>query len=164
MARTLEYIHSHRVLVADIASRDFLLDSDLSLRLCDFSEASILPLDTDMASADDHGFSTRIDIGLLGAVMYEVVTGVKCAIDLFHDNHPTDGRAHWPERRLLPSTENVCLGWLTTEEFQMRCVCYAHCIPLSCRTSFRSNANNCSIIASQRHSQSSNGWLNVPAG
>ncbi|RMJ24877.1 STYKc [Aspergillus sp. HF37] len=51
MARILDYIHSRRVLVADIASRNFLLASDLSLRLCDFSEASILSPDTDMGSA-----------------------------------------------------------------------------------------------------------------
>jgi serine/threonine protein kinase len=127
MARILEYIHSHRVLVADIASRNFLLDSDLSLRLCDFSEASILPPNTDMASADDHGFSSRIDIGLLGAVMYEVVTGVKCGIDLFHDNLPTDGRAHWPERtcparRMFGLARSSMPAGLTTEEFQMRCL------------------------------------------
>lgn len=40
VARTLGYIHDRRVLVADIASRDFPLDSDLSIKFCDFSEAS----------------------------------------------------------------------------------------------------------------------------
>lgn len=110
MARTLGYIHGRRVLVADIASRNFLLDSDLCLKFCDFSEASILPLDADMDAVDDNGFTTRIDIGQLGAVIYEVVTGKKCEIDLFKDNGPTDGRANWPERNQLPSTEGVWLS------------------------------------------------------
>lgn len=35
MARTLSYIHSRRVLVTDIASRNIPLDSDLSIRFCD---------------------------------------------------------------------------------------------------------------------------------
>lgn len=103
MARTLEYFHDQRVLVADIASRNFLLDLDLNIKFCDFSEASLLPL-------DDNGYTTRIDIGFLGAVIYEVVTGEKCEIDLFKDNDPTDGRARWPRREFLPSTENVWLG------------------------------------------------------
>ncbi|RHZ55752.1 uncharacterized protein CDV56_105671 [Aspergillus thermomutatus] len=112
MARTLSYIHDRRVLVADIASRNFLLDSDLSLKICDFSEASLLPMDSDMEAVDDNGFTIRIDIGLLGTVMYEIVTGNKCEIDLFKDNSPTDGRAHWPERRFLPSTRGIWLGWI----------------------------------------------------
>ncbi|CDM37333.1 Tyrosine-protein kinase, ephrin receptor [Penicillium roqueforti FM164] len=110
MARALEYIHDRRVLVADIASRNFLLDSDLTIKFCDFSEASLLPLDTDMDSVDDNGYTARIDIGFLGAVIYEVVTGEKCEIDLFKDNLPSDGRATWPRREFLPNTENVWLG------------------------------------------------------
>lgn len=112
MARTLSFIHDRRVLVADIASRNFLLDSDLSLKFCDFTEASLLPLDSDMETADDNGYTTRIDIGSLGAVIYEVITGTKCKIDLYKDNSPTDGRAYWPERRLLPSTQGIWLGWI----------------------------------------------------
>lgn len=50
------------------------------------------------------------DIGQLGAVICEVVTGVKCDIDLFKDNLPTDGRAYWPKRECLPRTEDIWLG------------------------------------------------------
>lgn len=112
MARTLSFIHDRRVLVADISSRNFLLDSNLSLKICDFTEASLLPLDSDMEVVDDNGYTARIDVGLLGAVMYEVITGTKCEIDLFKDNSPTDGRAYWPKRRHLPSTKDIWLGWI----------------------------------------------------
>ncbi|PGH14727.1 hypothetical protein AJ79_02893 [Helicocarpus griseus UAMH5409] len=44
MAQILQKVHDKRVLVADIASRNFLLDSKLSIKLCDFTEASILHL------------------------------------------------------------------------------------------------------------------------
>lgn len=63
IAHTLGYIHGRRVLVADIASRNFPLDADLCLKFCDFSEASILPLDADMDTVDDNGFTTRMNIG-----------------------------------------------------------------------------------------------------
>lgn len=112
MARTLSFIHNRRVLVADVSSRNFLLDSDLSLKICDFSEGSLLPLDSNMEAVDDNGFTTRIDIGLLGTLMYEVITGTKCKIDIVKDNSRTDGRAYWPERRFLPSTQGIWHGWI----------------------------------------------------
>ncbi|KAL2852034.1 kinase-like domain-containing protein [Aspergillus pseudoustus] len=110
MARTLSFVHNKRVLVADIASRNFLLDSDLSVKLCDFSEASLLPIDSDMEAVDDNGYTIQVDIGFLGAVMYEVATGERCKIDLFKDNASGDGRAYWPERKFLPPTEGLWIG------------------------------------------------------
>lgn len=111
MARALERIHDRRVLVADIASRNFLLDSNLSIKFCDFTEATVLPFDSTMETVDDNGYSIQTDIGELGAVMYEVVTGgQKCRFDLFKDNPPDDGRARWPSRDSLPSTEGLWLG------------------------------------------------------
>ncbi|BDD62129.1 hypothetical protein MAP00_007119 [Monascus purpureus] len=112
MARTLCYIHAKHVLVADIATRNFLVDTDLSVKIADFTEASLIPLESNMETVDDNGFTTQIDVGLLGAVMYEVMTGKKCEIDLFKDNSPTDGRAHWPERKSLPSTQGLWLSWI----------------------------------------------------
>jgi serine/threonine protein kinase len=67
MARTLEYIHNQRLLVADIASRNFLFDSDLMIKFCKFSESSLLPLDANMDTVDDDGHTTRIDLEFLGA-------------------------------------------------------------------------------------------------
>lgn len=46
MASTPAHIHERRVLVSDIAMRNFLLDAGLEAKLCDFSEASLLPLET----------------------------------------------------------------------------------------------------------------------
>ena len=63
-----------------------------------------------METADDGGYTVSVDIGLLGIVMYEIVTGTRCGIDLYKDNDPRDGRAYWPSRSYLPSTENLWLG------------------------------------------------------
>lgn len=112
MTRALDFIHERCVLVADIASRNFLLDSDLSIKFCDFADSSLLPLGTDMTLVNDYGFTTQIDIGLLGTIFFEIVTGRRVQMSLF-DN--TNGRYEsncptWPERKLLPKTKGVWLG------------------------------------------------------
>lgn len=110
MARTLAYIHERRIIVADIASRNFLLDSGLSIKLCDFTESIQLPLDTCMEKADFDGYSIRTDIGQLGCVMYEVIVGEKCKFDIFKDIPPELSRGRWPRREDLPSTQGIWLG------------------------------------------------------
>ncbi|KAL5337188.1 kinase-like domain-containing protein [Aspergillus crustosus] len=75
MAQSLSQIHGRRVLVADIASRNFLLDANLEVKICDFTESSLFSLDTCMKTADDAGWSIYTEIGQLGPVLYEVVSG-----------------------------------------------------------------------------------------
>lgn len=110
MARALVHVHDRRVLAADIATRNFLLSADLDVKLSDFNQSTILPLDTDMETADDYGYSIYTDIGQLGAVFYTVATGQACEFDLFKDlpYEPTD--AIWPQRKDLPGTDNVWIG------------------------------------------------------
>ncbi|KAJ6183917.1 Serine/threonine-protein kinase HT1 [Penicillium mononematosum] len=100
MASGLAYIHSRRVLVVDIASRNFLVDSDLSIKFCDFTESLIFPIETDMNTAKVLGYTVQIDLHLLGAVFYEVVTGEK-----------RQRIGHICRRgKTLPSTKDVWLG------------------------------------------------------
>jgi serine/threonine protein kinase len=110
MARTLIHIHDRRVIVADVATRNFLLAADLSVKFSDFTESSILPLCTHMQNADDAGYSIYTDIGQLGAVMYEVITGKPCDFDLFKNQPAGPATAAWPRREDLPSTQNIWLG------------------------------------------------------
>ncbi|MCJ1386618.1 hypothetical protein MMC17_009744 [Xylographa soralifera] len=110
MARTLIHIHDRRVIVADIAARNFLLTADLSVKFSDFSESTILPLDTNMQNADDAGYSIYTDIGQLGTVIYEVITRKPCSFDLFKNQPAGPATAAWPQREDLPSTQNIWLG------------------------------------------------------
>lgn len=112
MARTLAYIHGQRVIVADIdiASRNFLLDSELSIKICDFTESILLPRETCVGNADVDGYSTRTDIGQLGCVIYEVIAGEKCDFDIFKDIPPEEYGGRWPPRADLPSTHGIWLG------------------------------------------------------
>ncbi|EGD90706.2 serine/threonine protein kinase [Trichophyton rubrum D6] len=108
-AFTLSRIHDRRVIVADVSSRNLLLDADLSIKICDFTESSILPLTANIEAANDNGYSIQTDIGQLGAVMYEVITGEQCEFNLF-GGEVSNGRAAWPRRETLPNTQNVWLG------------------------------------------------------
>lgn len=53
MADALADIHDRRALVADIASRNFSLAAALTITLYDSAESSILPLGTEMNTAND---------------------------------------------------------------------------------------------------------------
>lgn len=92
-----------RVLVADIASRNFLLDLDLNIKFCDFSEASLLPL-------DDNGYTTRIDIGFLGAVYLW-----SCNWREVWNRSLQRQRSHWWSSKVaterIPSQHWECLAW-----------------------------------------------------
>ncbi|EEP82290.1 predicted protein [Uncinocarpus reesii 1704] len=98
MARALAQIHDRRIIVVDIASHNFLLDSDLSVKFCDFTESTKLPLDACMETADDGGYTVRTDIGQLGAVMYEVLTKQRCEFDIFKDVPSDISHGSWPRR------------------------------------------------------------------
>jgi serine/threonine protein kinase len=110
MAHALSHMHRRSIIVADIASRNLLLDRDLSVKFCDFTESTIMPPDVDMEDVDDNGYSIQTDIGQLGAIIYEVVTGERCEFDLFKDNPPDATDAVWPRRETLPCTKNIWLG------------------------------------------------------
>jgi serine/threonine protein kinase len=110
MAHTLVHIHDRRVIVADIASRNFLLAADLSIKFSDFGESTLLPLHTNIETVDDSGYSIYTDIGQLGSVMFEVLTGTSCKFDLYKDKPFEPVKATWPQREDLPETEGIWLG------------------------------------------------------
>ncbi|KAL3476117.1 kinase-like domain-containing protein [Aspergillus californicus] len=97
MARSLAYIHDRRIIVVDIASCNLLLDSDLSMKFV-------------ISRTNGGGYTVQTDIGQLGAVMYEVLTGQQCDFDIFKDVPQEAAHGSWPRREGLPRTQNVWLG------------------------------------------------------
>lgn len=110
MARSLACIHDRRVIVADIATRNFLVATDLSVKFSDFTESSLFELDSDIHITDDNGYSIYTDIGQLGAVFYEVIMSKKCDFDLYEGQPLSPASAVWPRRVSLPNTQRVWLG------------------------------------------------------
>lgn len=69
-------VHERRVLVVDIATRNFLLNENLSLLLCDFTESVIVPDDNYMAEFISEDFvSVKFDIARFGSMVYEIASG-----------------------------------------------------------------------------------------
>ncbi|EXJ86351.1 serine/threonine protein kinase [Capronia epimyces CBS 606.96] len=106
LADTLAYIHSRRVIAADIGPSNIVLDSALNVKFIDFSESTLMPLDWNLEGTDSLGYSILSDIGQLGAVMFQIVTGQTGRFD----TEDASGEVTWPPRDSLPSTDNVWLG------------------------------------------------------
>lgn len=126
MARALAQIHDRRVIVADIASRNFFLDSDLSVKFCDFSESHILLLEACVETADEGGYTVKTDIGLLGAVIYEIIAEQRCEFDIFKDISIEATGGTWPRREDLPSTKNLWLGHIIEKCWTKDAFCSAY--------------------------------------
>lgn len=110
LARTLVYIHRRRVIVCDIRTDNILLDDDLSVKMVDFSESLMEPLDWNMEGVVDIGYSVSSDIGTFGTVVFEIATGVHCSFDLYQEWKEAGDPLKWPRRDSLPVTDGVCFG------------------------------------------------------
>jgi serine/threonine protein kinase len=110
LARTLVHVHHRRVIVCDIRTDNILLDEDFSVKMSDFGESVMMPLDWNLGGVIDLGYSVQIDIGAFGAVMFEIVTGVHCSFDHLQDWKEAGDPYKWPSRDGLPATNHVWLG------------------------------------------------------
>ena len=102
----MAYIHHHRVIIADVRLENFLLDDQLAIKVADFGESSLMPVDWDLNGSNEIGFSRMTDIGQLGAVMYSVVTGEECKFDIWDEGN----KSTWPQCDKLPPTGDMWLG------------------------------------------------------
>lgn len=110
-------VHGQRVIVADIAARNFLVNEDLSLQLCDFSESIIIPEDTALDEFISEDFlSIKFDIARFGSMVYEIVSGsrfefyVNPEIDMDLDDGVAKTYKKWPTSERFPDTSNILLG------------------------------------------------------
>ena len=121
LAMTIRYAHSKCVILADIASKNVLLDENMSAKLCDFSDSAVVPLGSDMSQALDYGLSVKTDIFQFGSLIYEIHERKPFKYDLLA-NEDVDalrirsGDEKWqafaiyPRPEVLPNTEHLQLG------------------------------------------------------
>ena len=69
---TVAYLHESRVLVDDLALRNFVIAKDFSLRMVDLGQCAILPLDSDVTMANVDGLTAKIDIFHLGCLIFSL--------------------------------------------------------------------------------------------
>ncbi|KAG9840242.1 hypothetical protein KCU98_g9383, partial [Aureobasidium melanogenum] len=100
--------HNKRILVFDIALRNFMLDSDLNLKLIDFANSSLLQLDEDTALVDEDGYTAEIDILHATNVIYSISRWEKFQTDCMSMDE-------WPVADSLPSTSDLPLGDIITK-------------------------------------------------
>ncbi len=81
--KTILHFHSSKVLVDDMALRNILVADDLSLKMIDFGQCPLLPLDADLNAASDNGLTAQADIFHLGCVIYSIVAWQRYECNLF---------------------------------------------------------------------------------
>ncbi|KAL5357648.1 kinase-like domain-containing protein [Aspergillus floccosus] len=137
-AEVISRVHERRVIVADIAARNFLVNDDLEILLCDFSESVIIPEGEDLDAFISEDFlSFKLDIARFGSMIYKIVSSQRYEffVDPRIETDLDEGGAkmykEWPTDEQLPNTEAVFLGdiirrcWLKDGFSKMKEVCTA---------------------------------------
>lgn len=99
-------LHALKILIYDIALRNFMVSmNDMTLKMIDFGQSSLLPESQDMSLVDEDGCTIQTDIFHLGCVIHSIATWsvFECDLGQF-DNFKR------PEIDNLPSTEGVLAG------------------------------------------------------
>lgn len=110
-------VHEKRVIIADIAARNFLVNKDLTLQLCDFSESLVIPEDRELDEFISEDFlSIKFDIARFGSMMYETSSSqryefyVSPEIDVDLDDSESKTYKEWPTSDRFPDTSSMLLG------------------------------------------------------
>ena len=99
LIQTLHHLHCLKVLVSDLALRNLLLDGQTRLKMVDFGEAAVFPIDADLDTVNDGGMTAQVDIFQLGCLLYSIAACTKFERDLacegflrpcLSDMHPLD--------------------------------------------------------------------------
>jgi serine/threonine protein kinase len=91
--------HEKRVLISDIALRNFLLAEDWSIRVIDFANSVLFEIDLDLAEAEEEGCTATLDLFHLGNVIYSIATWRKFSVDCAMESE-------WPGREEMPRLEH----------------------------------------------------------
>ncbi|KAI4153450.1 MAG: hypothetical protein L6R39_001567 [Caloplaca ligustica] len=89
--KTMSHLHKCKILVDDLALRNMLIADDMSLKMIDFGNSSVLPLDADLTKVDEDGFTVQADIFYLGCLIYSIAAWEKfefCLIDTKYELPP----------------------------------------------------------------------------
>lgn len=92
-AESIELLHSHDIIQADVGAHNFLLDSELSLRICDFGGSSIDGSEALVAPGSRYMLPRPVGVRLvpptktsdlfaLGSLLYLIATGHESYHDL----------------------------------------------------------------------------------
>ena len=101
---TLRHFHKKKVLLDDMALRNILITDDLELKMIDFGQCAIFPMDVDINCVSDHNTTAKADIFHLGCLIFSIVVWKKYHYDLF------ENRWVFPSLCSLPTTDGLFCG------------------------------------------------------
>ena len=107
--------HERRVLVFDIALRNFLLTDDLDLRMIDFANSALLPVDADLSKADVDGLTVKVDILHFANVVYSILAWREFSCRC-------EEEAEWPSLDRMPDVSGMDCGEVIRDCWLMRYV------------------------------------------
>jgi serine/threonine protein kinase len=107
--------HERRVLVFDIALRNFLLTDEFDLRMIDFANSSLLPVDEDVSKADVDGLTVKVDILHLANVVYSILAWREFSCRC-------EEEAEWPSLDRMPDVSGMDCGEVIRDCWLMRYV------------------------------------------
>lgn len=99
LADTFAYVHSCRVVIEDINLKNILVHNNC-LKLIDFGNSSLLPMDTDMEQFCVEDITPELEIFHLGCVFYSIAVWSEFEYNCFeHNCLPKSGQ--------LPNTDGI---------------------------------------------------------
>ncbi|KAF2176765.1 kinase-like protein [Zopfia rhizophila CBS 207.26] len=99
VVNAFSHAHARRVVIQDISLRNILVHEN-SLKLSDFGESSLLPLDTDMTRFCVNDTTPQIEILHLGCILYSIAAWKEFKYNYFEAER-------WPEVGELPVTDDI---------------------------------------------------------
>ncbi|KAE8356533.1 hypothetical protein BDV28DRAFT_126807 [Aspergillus coremiiformis] len=106
LIETFSYVHSRKVFVDDIALRNILI-LDEQLKLADFGQSILLPLDIDITSANENDLNVQIEILHLGWILYSITSW---QVHKYYFFSPENPDLCWPEPDSFPNVDDVLYG------------------------------------------------------
>ncbi|KAK2809220.1 hypothetical protein FQN50_004056 [Emmonsiellopsis sp. PD_5] len=106
LVETFSHVHSCRVFVDDIALRNILI-RDGQLQLADFGQSILLPLDIDIASANNNDLNVQIEILHFGWILYSLASW---KVHKYYFFNPENPDLCWPKPDSFPSVGDVLWG------------------------------------------------------
>ena len=115
LIKTELHFHDRKVLISDHALRNILLADDLSLKMIDFGQCSLLSLDANIDKIDKDGLTTQVDIFHLGNIIYSIATWENYEYDYFWND------LTWPSASDLPDLQGVFCSKLIEKCWSRKC-------------------------------------------
>ncbi|KAL4916635.1 kinase-like domain-containing protein [Aspergillus aurantiobrunneus] len=104
LIEAFSYVHSRKVFVDDITLRNILV-LDGQLKLADFGQSILLPLDADVASINKNHLTVQIEILHIGWILYSIASWKLHIYYFFGRENPNNC---WPES--FPNADDVLCG------------------------------------------------------